>query len=73
MWYVLRGSFAVKWIDTDTGSIGFTTLKQGEVWVNERLFPHQLIADEDNSVIIEVSTEDDENDNYRIFPGDSQQ
>ena len=34
--------------------------------------PHQLIAMEDNSIIIEVSTPDSVEDNYRIAKGDNQ-
>jgi hypothetical protein len=35
-------------------------------------YPHQLQAAEDNSIIVEVSTPDSIEDNYRVAPGDSQ-
>ena len=47
-------------------------LTKGETWRNEPLLPHQLIAMQDNSIIIEVSTPDSVEDNYRIIKGDSQ-
>ena len=36
------------------------------------LTPHQLEALEEGSIIIEVSTPDSVEDNYRVMPGDSQ-
>ena len=36
------------------------------------MLPHQLVAIEDDSIIIEVSTPDSVEDNYRIGKGDSQ-
>jgi hypothetical protein len=41
------------------------------VWRNEPLEPHQLICLEEGT-IIEVSTPDSVEDNYRVMPGDSQ-
>jgi len=71
-WFVNRGKFTVKCIDTKTANIIEHELKEGDVWHNPPLLPHQLIALEDNSTIFEVSTADSVEDNYRIFPGDSQ-
>jgi mannose-6-phosphate isomerase-like protein (cupin superfamily) len=71
-WYVLNGSFIVRWIDTNTSEITEHVLNSGSTWHNEVLFPHQLEALEDNSTIIEVSTPDSVKDNYRVMPGDSQ-
>ena len=70
-WYVLSGEFIVHWINTEDATIDYKVLKQGDVWRNEKLFPHQLICEKEGS-IIEVSTKDDHRDNYRVFPGDSQ-
>ena len=47
-------------------------LAEGDIWHNPILQPHQLQALESNSSITEVSTADSVEDNYRIFPGDSQ-
>mgnify|MGYP003353172772 CR=1 FL=1 len=46
-------------------------LKRGDVWHNPPLLPHQIICDE-TGTIIEVSTPDSVEDNYRVMKGDSQ-
>lgn len=70
-WYVLRGKFKLKTIDTKYAEISETELVEGDTWRNHPLQPHQLICIEQGT-IIEVSTKDDYEDNYRILPGDSQ-
>jgi mannose-6-phosphate isomerase-like protein (cupin superfamily) len=70
-WYVLSGEFIVHWINTKDATTDSRFLKQGDVWRNEKLFPHQLVCQKEGC-IIEVSTKDDHMDNYRVFPGDSQ-
>jgi mannose-6-phosphate isomerase-like protein (cupin superfamily) len=72
-WYVQKGSFKLRLIDTRNASITETILETGSTWRNQPLLPHQIEALEDDSVIIEVSTQDSVEDNYRVFPGDSQQ
>jgi mannose-6-phosphate isomerase-like protein (cupin superfamily) len=70
-WYVSSGEFLVHWIDTKNAQKHTNTLKQGDTWHNPPLVPHQLqcvIA----GTIIEVSTPDSVEDNYRVAPGDSQ-
>jgi len=54
-WYVQKGLFTLKLINTENGSI-----------------IEQLIALEDDSEIIEVSTADSAEDNFRVMPGDNQ-
>ena len=71
-WYVHKGKFLLNWIDTDTASTNTEHLKEGDTWRNMPLVPHQLKALEENSIIIEISTEDYPHDNYRVAPGDSQ-
>lgn len=71
-WFVSQGSFLLKWIDTANAQLNEQTLKQGDTWRNLPHVPHQLIALEDGSTVIEVSTSDSVEDNFRIFPGDSQ-
>lgn len=71
-WYVLNGSFLVRWIDTKTSETNETIIASGSTWHNPPLMPHQLEALQDNSIIIEVSTPDSVEDNYRVMPGDSQ-
>jgi mannose-6-phosphate isomerase-like protein (cupin superfamily) len=70
-WYVLSGKFEVKYIMTQDASIESQILEKGSVWRNEPLEPHQLICLEEGT-IIEVSTPDSVEDNYRVMPGDSQ-
>ena len=70
-WYILTGEFMVYWIDTNDTSKHSKKLKSGMTWRNKPLFPHQIECLEAGT-IIEVSTPDSVEDNYRIFPGDSQ-
>ena len=70
-WYVLSGEFEVRWINTKDASRDSRILRQGDVWHNPPLFPHQLICYVEGT-IVEVSTPDSEEDNYRVSPGDSQ-
>lgn len=70
-WYVLSGKFIVEWIDTKTSEIHQKTLKEGDTWHNPPLLPHRLICLETGTVV-EVSTADSVEDNYRVMPGDSQ-
>lgn len=71
-WYVNAGKFKLKYIDTNTAQLHEEILEQGNIWRNPPLFPHQLESMEDHSIIVEVSTPDSVEDNYRIIPGDSQ-
>jgi mannose-6-phosphate isomerase-like protein (cupin superfamily) len=70
-WYVLRGTFEVEWIDTADASIHSKILVAGDTWRNYPLLPHRLTCI-NTGTIIEVSTPDSVEDNYRVFPGDSQ-
>jgi len=70
-WYVLSGKFVVKWIDTTNATQHVEELIEGDVWRNTPLFPHQVICIE-AGMLIEVSTPDSVEDNYRVLPGDSQ-
>lgn len=71
-WYVLSGKFKVHTINTQNAQINEQILKEGDTWHNPPLLPHKLEALEKNSTIIEVSTPDSVEDNYRVMPGDSQ-
>lgn len=71
-WYVLSGKFIVKYIDTINATINEKELFAGSTWRNPPLLPHQLICIEEGD-IIEVSTPDSVEDNYRVMKGDSQQ
>ncbi len=71
-WHVLKGAFKLRLIDTRTGKVNETTLIVGDTI---RVFPltvHQLEALVDDSEILEVSTPDSDEDNFRVAPGDNQ-
>jgi len=70
-WFVNSGTFLVKWIDTKCAITHEETLKTGDVWHNDPLVPHQLICITAGT-ILEVSTPDSVEDNYRVSKGDSQ-
>lgn len=70
-WLVVSGEFIVRYIDTTDAKVHETKLVGGDCWHNPPLFPHQIICVQEGS-IIEVSTPDSVEDNYRIMPGDSQ-
>ncbi len=70
-WYVMEGEFLLSWICFDDATQHSRTLKKGEVLRLQPLYPHQLECLSEGK-IIEVSTPDNPEDNYRIAPGDSQ-
>ena len=70
-WYVDKGKFLYRWIDTETAETIEQKLKPGDV-VRQRVGqPHQLEALTDG-VIFEVSTQHFDEDSYRVWKGDSQ-
>jgi quercetin dioxygenase-like cupin family protein len=70
-WYVLDGQFEIITIDTNDAHQDSSILTSGDVWRNQPLEPHQIVCLEAGT-IIEVSTPDSVEDNYRVMPGDSQ-
>ena len=70
-WFVLEGVFEVRYIDTKDASQSSAIIRVGDVWHNPPLFPHQVICLEEGA-LIEVSTPDSVEDNYRVGKGDSQ-
>jgi quercetin dioxygenase-like cupin family protein len=70
-WLVQSGKFTLVWIDTKDATEYEQTLLPGDTWRNKPLVPHQLICIEPGTVV-EVSTFDDPEDNYRVQPGSSQ-
>ena len=70
-WFVLSGKFIIRWIDTATAEVKEQELKTNDIWHNPPLFPHQVICIEEG-ILIEVSTPDSVEDNYRVMKGDSQ-
>lgn len=70
-WYVISGEFIVRTINTKDASQSQVVIKAGDVWHNEPLVPHQVTCLLEGT-ILEVSTPDSVEDNYRVLPGDSQ-
>ena len=70
-WVVIEGEFIVECIDTSNGRVESTVLKEGSIWRNRPLEPHRLRCVREG-VIVEVSSPDHKEDNYRVMPGDSQ-
>lgn len=70
-WHVLFGKFQLNWIDTKTAETHTVMLSEGDTWTNKPLVPHQLICIYGGE-ILEISTADSVEDNYRIITGDSQ-
>ena len=70
-WYVQSGRFEVETIDTANAKFTKRILTEGMTHHNDPLVPHRLTCFEQGT-IIEVSTADSVEDNYRVLPGDSQ-
>lgn len=70
-WFVLQGSVSINYIDTANAKMLSKVLCAGDSWLNLPGQPHQVMAHSE-AVIIEVSTKDSVEDNYRVSPGDSQ-
>jgi mannose-6-phosphate isomerase-like protein (cupin superfamily) len=71
-WYIMSGKFEIEFIDTKDASTHKRILGVGNTWRNRPLEPHRVTCLEEGT-IIEVSTGDHMEDNYRIMAGDSQQ
>jgi len=70
-WYVNKGEFIYRWIDTESAETIEQKLKVGDV-VRQRVGqPHQLIALTEGEVF-EVSTQHFDEDSYRVVKGDTQ-
>jgi mannose-6-phosphate isomerase-like protein (cupin superfamily) len=70
-WYVLSGLFEIEVIDTLTAKVNKKIIGEGGVHHNDPLVPHRITCLQAGT-IIEVSTPDSVEDNYRVMPGDSQ-
>ena len=70
-WSVLDGKFKVIVIYTTNATRTEYDLNSGDTWHNPPLLPHQVVCIEAGT-LIEVSTPDSVEDNYRVAKGDSQ-
>lgn len=67
-WYVNKGEFIFKWIDTEKGETNVQKLVEGDVVTIPIGMPHQLEAITDGE-IFEISTQHFDSDSYRIEKG----
>lgn len=70
-WYVDKGEFIYRWIDTESAETVEVKLKPRDVVRQKPGQPHQLEALTDG-VVFEVSTQHFDSDSYRVWKGDSQ-
>ena len=70
-WYVSKGEFIYRWIDTETAEIREKKLTRGDVVRQRPGQPHQLKAIQLGK-IFEVSTHHEDSDSYRVLKGSSQ-
>jgi len=70
-WRVMSGKFLLRFIDTIDAKVWEYEGKEGSVFHIAPLKPHQVVCIEAGT-ILEVSTPDSVEDNYRVLPGDSQ-
>lgn len=70
-WYVQCGEFDLTIINTEDASISKRILSAGDVWTNHPLVPHKVKCLK-TGTILEISTPDSVEDNYRVMKGDSQ-
>ena len=70
-WRVMSGKFLLRFIQTNNAKVFEYEGTEGDVFHIAPLHPHQVVCIEAGT-ILEVSTPDSVEDNYRVMPGDSQ-
>jgi mannose-6-phosphate isomerase-like protein (cupin superfamily) len=70
-WRVMSGKFLLRFIDTNDAKVWEYEGTEGKIFHIAPLTPHQVVCIEAGT-ILEVSTADSVEDNYRVLPGDSQ-
>ena len=74
-WTVIKGSFLLRYIHTDIAEVKERILTVPEpdarpihrIFPIDPLMPHQLIALDDGATMLEISTMDSVEDNYRLY------
>lgn len=69
-WYIMSGKFIIRFIDTHTAELQINEYVEGDVIDISPMTPHQVTCLL-KGTILEVSTPDSVEDNYRIMPGNS--
>ena len=71
-WYISKGKFEYKYIDTETSKEYSLSVSEGDCIHLLPGQPHQMKALTEGATIFEVSTQHFDSDSYRVKPGDSQ-
>ena len=71
-WYISKGKFLYKYIDTETAEQHTIEVTEGDCIHLMPGQPHQMLALEEGSCIFEVSTQHFDSDSYRVQMGSSQ-
>ena len=71
-WYISKGEFEYKFIDTETSELRSKIVKEGDCIHLMPGQPHQMTAITEGATIFEVSTQHFDTDSYRVKPGSSQ-
>ncbi len=71
-WYISKGEFEYKYIDTAKANEYTTTVSEGDCIRLLPGQPHQMKALTEGATIFEVSTQHFDLDSYRVKPGESQ-
>jgi len=66
-WYIQKGKFVFDWINTESAELKREHLCEGDVVHLEKGTPHQLMALENDCIVLEVGTEHFDDDEYRIY------
>ena len=69
-WYVEKGEFIYRWIDTETAEVKIVRLYPKDIVRQRPGQPQQLEALTDG-IVFEVSTQHEDSDSYRVFKGDT--
>jgi len=72
-WYISKGKFEYKFIDTETSELRSIIVKEGDCIHLMPGQPHQMLALTEGATIFEVSTQHFDSDSYRVLPGSSQE
>ncbi len=72
-WYISKGKFEYKFIDTETAELKSRIVKEGDCIHLMPGQPHQMLALTEGATIFEVSTQHFDSDSYRVLPGSSQE
>ena len=72
-WFVQAGRFKIEFTDIKSGNTQTAILEEGKTVDIGEMSPHSIEALSSNSMIFEVGTPDDVNDNFRLTPDDAVQ